>query len=226
MLSSSHILCHKRDFFQNGSTCSFQPITILWLLPRVAEPLTGKVLSAASTHALVMPVHNLFRLSWWILQLIFLQFIPSHIGKFSRLLDTASLYICKVNHCGLMPVHFPRPAFITSLNSGTFAQLPRGRISLLKKIVWPSHLHTTYVSGNSTRWYNFYFSNRKFFFEFKKPKIHPTLLLCVLAVNGRPGSDPFMSRYVCHRWSVRHAHFLCLSGSLRSVFCQFYYCNF
>ena len=90
LLLSSHILCHKRDFFRNGSTCSFQPITILCLLPRVAEPLTG--FSAASTHALVMPVYNLFRLSWWILQLQCLQFIPSHISKFSRLLDTASLW--------------------------------------------------------------------------------------------------------------------------------------
>ena len=59
LLFSSHILCHKRNFFRNGSTCSFQPITILCLSPRVAEPLTGKVFSAASTHALVMPVHNL-----------------------------------------------------------------------------------------------------------------------------------------------------------------------
>ena len=46
----------------------------------------------------------------------------------------------------------------------------------------------------------FFFSNRKYFFSnLKSPKFTPTLLLCVLAVNGRPGCDPFMSRYVCHR---------------------------
>ena len=119
------------------------------------------------------------------------------------------------------PAAVPMAVPMTDKQRGTFALLPHSWISLLIKIVWPSNLHTTYLSGNSTRWYNFFFffSNRKSFFSnLKSPKFTPTLLLCVLAVNGRPGYDPFMSRYVCHRWNVRRAHFLCLSGSLRSVF--------
>ncbi len=50
LLLSSHILCHKRDFFRNGSADN--NIYLLCLLPRVSEPLTGNVFSAASRHAL------------------------------------------------------------------------------------------------------------------------------------------------------------------------------
>ena len=107
-----------------------------------------------------------------------------------------------------------------------FALLPRGWIS--KKKSYDLQIYTRPTCRGILRdgIIFFFFEPEVFFSNLKSPKFTPTLLLCVLAVNGRPGCDPFMSRYVCHRSNVRHAHFLCLSGSLRSVFCQFYYCNF